>query len=84
MTTVRITFWFKGTMDRHKTIDMTVDLDIDANQTDEQTWITNRAFDALSTAITHGLIDHFCDHAVEDFGIESISFEFKGKADLIY
>lgn len=82
MITARIYFWFRGALDKKNRTGNTVDLEIDIEESDKEDgdYVKNRADDALSDAVNHGMIDHCCDAGVSDFGIEKLSFSKHRKA----
>ncbi len=80
---IRIHFKYKGSL--HKkyhtgTVDVEIEGDEYHGQTKEESTISE-ATELLSDMISHGLIDVECDHAVDDFFIEKISYDFSEEAD---
>lgn len=84
---VRVTFKYKGTIQRRYT-EATVDCEVEgaqlAFQTEEQS-LMSEAEEELSCMVTGGLIDVPCTHAVDNFYVVSVTKDIPDeKADYIY
>lgn len=80
----RVTFWFRGTFHSKPIRNKTIDIKLTYNErwgcTKEEA-MKREADDKLQVMVIRGLLDCQCDHMVQDFGVEKVETEFKGKPD---